>query len=353
MMNGTFFRALLLVFVALVTSAAGYWAGKTFGREVGNAAEQKPELVTTKARTGTLEEVYAVPINLEWTQDLSLPFLGDPGVVTALNSEPGRFFSTTSGSVIGTVDGQPIVVIEGGHPAYRLMELGVAGPDVAQLQDHLVSTGHLAANNADGTFGPPTAQAVQEWWETLGVDGRDTVPVGSVTFASDLPRLLSTDPTVRVGELISNGAPFLVGVPSTPVATVTLTEIQDQRFRTEGATFTARDPSGTEVEMTVLGTRIRDRATEIELELASGQFDDWSGLTLSARDPVRLNGRMVVTPPIKGTILPSAALNDHVGFSATLRFADGTPKEVTVLAVVGGLAIVEPLVPGTEVVVGQ
>ena len=344
---------LMLALVVAAAGGAGFWTGQQFSREVDNAGVEVPQPVTAAARTGTLGEVYPVPISLEWAQDLSLPFLGDTGIVTALSAEPGVFASVASGSAIGTVNGEPIVVIEGEHPAYRLMALGVAGIDVAQLQDHLVSAGFLAVADADGSFGAATAQAVQAWWETLGVSDRDTVPIGSIIFAGDLPRLVSADPSVRVGELISTGAPFLVGVSSTPVATVKLTEIQENRFLAEGATFSGSDPTGAEVEMAVLGTQVRDRATEIELAFPSGQLEEWSGLTLSPGNPARLSGRMVVTPPTEGTIVPLAALNDLADSKATLRLASGAAADVKVLAVVGGLAIVEPLESGTEVVVGQ
>lgn len=346
-------RVLLSVLVVISAGGGGFWAGQQFGREVGNVDSEAPEPVTATARTGTLAEEYPVPISLEWTQDLSLPFLGDSGVVTTLSAESVGFASIASGSVIGTVNGEPVVVIEGEHPAFRLMELGVAGDDIAQLQDHLVSAGHLAAAYADGTFGPPTARAVQEWWETLGVNDRDTVPMGSIIFAGDLPRLLSTDPSVRVGELIMTGAPFLVGVSSTPVATVKLTEIQDQRFQAEGAAFTVSDPTGAEVEIAVLGTQVREGATEVELAFQTGLLDGWPELTLSPGHPARLSGRMVVTPPTEGTIVPLAALNDVVGSIATVRLAGGAAADLKVVAVVGGLAIVEPLKPGTEVLVGQ
>ena len=353
MVGRSSFRVLLLALVVTAAGGAGFWAGQQFGSEVDNTESETPEPVTAAARTGTLGEEYTVPISLEWTQDLSLPFLGDTGVVTALSTDSGGFASVSSGSMIGTVDGEPVVVIEGEQPAYRLMELGVAGIDVAQLQDHLVSAGFLAAADADGSFGATTAQAVQEWWGTLGVSDRDTVPNGSIIFAGDLPRLVSTDPSVRVGELIATGAPFLVGVSSTPVATVALTEIQENRFLAEGAAFLVIDPTGVEVEMTVLGTQIRDRATEIELALPPDEFEGWTNLALSPGNPTRLSGRMVVTPPTDGTIVPAAALNDLADSDATLRLADGGAVDVKVVAVVGGQAIVEPLDPGTVVVVGR
>ena len=234
------------------------------------------------------------------------------------------------------------------------MELGVAGVDVAQLQDHLVSTGLLAVADADGSFGPATAQAVQELWQTLGVNDRDTVPIGSIIFAGDLPRLVSTDPSVRVGEFIATGAPFLVGVSFDSGCNRDTDRDPGESIPGRGSDVSwVSDPTGAEVEMTVLGTQIRDRATAIELALPSDEFDGWSNLTLLPGNPARLSGRMVVTPPTEGTIVPSAALNDLADSNATVRLASGSAVDVKVVAVVGGLAVVEPLEPGTVVVVGQ
>lgn len=294
-----------------------------------------------------------MPVSLEWTPDLALPFLGESGVVTTLSTDTGSFVGVESGSVIATIDGEPVVVIEGEQPAYRPLARGVAGADVEQLQDHLVLAGLLAAADADGSFGEATAQAVAAWWETVGVSDRDNVPLGSVIFAGDMPRLLAADPSVRVGHLIATGAPLLVGVSSTPVTTVTPTEIQENRFLAEGATFTVNDPAGAEIELTVLGSEVTDRATEIRLAFPPGRLDELSQLTLSPGQPARISGRMVVTPLTEGTIVPTAALIDITGADATLRLADGTAVDVRVVAVVGGQAIVEPLEPGTDVVVGQ
>ena len=353
-MAGRFsFRVLLAVLVVALAAGAGFWAGLQFAHEADGGEVEVLQPVTATARSGTLGEEYAVPVSLEWVPDLALPFLGEAGVVTALSAESGSFASVASGSVIGAVDGEPIVVIEGDHPAYRPMAPGVAGEDVEQLQNHLVSAGFLAVADADGSFGVSTARAVQSWWATLGVSGRDTVPLGRVIFAGDLPRLLSTDSSVRVGHLIATGAPLLAGVSSTPVTTVELTEIQESRFLAEGATFTVNDPTGAVVELTVLESRVGDRAVEVQLAFPPGGFDEWPQLTRSPGQPARISGRMVVTPPTEGTLVPLAALNDHAGADATLRLADGATVDVRVVAVVGGQAIVDPLEPGTDVVVGQ
>ena len=344
-------RLFALVLVVLLAAGAGYWAGQQFDSADDDNEIEPSEPLTTTTRTGTLGEEYPAPISLEWTQNLALPFLGETGVVTALRSDSGSFSSVESGAVIGTVNGTPVVVLEGEQPAHRRMEVGITGIDVAQLQAFLVLAGFLMANDADGTFGEATAQAVQDWWETLGVEDRNTVPIGSVIFASDLPRLLSTDQSVRVGQFITTGAPFLVGVSSTPVASVTLTDIQEQRFLVEGAKFYASDPNGAEVEMTVLASQIRDGTNNIELGLPADVFDRWSFLISAPGTPARLRGRMVVTPPVEGTIVALAALNNLTDSNATVRLASGDEVVVKVVAVVGGQAIVEPIDPGEVVVI--
>ncbi len=48
-----------------------------------------------------------------------------------------------------------------------------------------------------------TAKAVKAWWETLGITGRTTVPRGAVIFVANLPRLLTVDSAVQIGDLIA------------------------------------------------------------------------------------------------------------------------------------------------------
>lgn len=346
-------RIVLLGVIVVLAAGAGFWTGWQLNSTADTTELDVPQLITTTARTGTLGEEYPVAIRLEWTSNLSLPFLGETGILTTLNAEPGEFTTVASGTTIGTVNGQPIVVINGEHPAYRAMMLGTTGVDVAQLQAHLISIGLLATTDANGHYGPATEHAVEAWWETLGIKERNTVPKGSVIFAKDMPRLLSTDPAVRIGDIINTGTPFLMGISAMPTVTVRLTDFQAQRYLDVGATFRAKNLANTDVEMTVLGSAIREGTTEITLAFPEDWANEHLETTVSPGQSLRLGGRMVVTPVTEGTVVPLAALTETTGSDATVRLADGTSRDVTVIASVGGLAVVEPLEPGTVVVVDQ
>lgn len=346
-------RVLLLGVTVAIAAGAGFWAGQQLNSTADTTELDVPQPITTTARTGTLGEEYPVAIRLEWTTNLSLPFLGETGILTTLNSEPEVFTSLESGTVIGTVNGEPIVVINGEHPAYRPMMLGITGVDVEQLQAHLVSTGLLASTDANGYYGTGTEHAVEAWWETLGIKERNTVPKGSIIFAKDMPRLLTTDPATRIGDIINMGTPLLTGISATPTITVRLTDFQAQRYLDVGATFWAKNLANTDVEMTVLGSEIREGTTEIQLAFPADWVDEHMETTVLPGQSLRLGGRMVVQPPTQGTIIPLAALYETAGSDATVRLADGTSTDVRIIASVGGLAVVKPLEPGTVVVVDQ
>lgn len=344
---------MLLAFVVIATGGSGFWAGQQFSGSDQDLLAGPTEPVTAEARAGSLSETYPVPVSVEWAQDLSVPFLGDPGVVTSLGADPDVVASVDSGAVIGAVDGQPIVIIEGQHPAYRTLEAGTTGPDVAQLQDHLVAAGLLSADASDGTFGSSTADAVEAWWETLGITGRTAVPRGSVIFVADLPRLLTVDSAVQVGGLIAYGANLVIGVSRSPVAIVTLTELQERRFLAEDAEFSILDPGGGEIKATVSDARVRDFATEVVLTVSPDELGQLSTSALAPGRIVRLSGRMTITAPVEGTVVPAAALGDPSAPETTIRLVDGSVRTVTVIAVVGGEAVVDPLEPGVTIVIGK
>ena len=61
------------------------------------------------------------------------------------------------GSVLLEVAGQPFFVLQGTVPAYRNLEPGETGPDVAELQDDLESLGYSTGADASGSFGRGTS----------------------------------------------------------------------------------------------------------------------------------------------------------------------------------------------------
>jgi len=73
------------------------------------------------------------------------------------------------GHAIAEVDGRPVILLRGRLPAYRNLHEGDHGPDVAQLQQALVSLGY-ADFDPSGIFGKSTALALLLFYRHLGYD---------------------------------------------------------------------------------------------------------------------------------------------------------------------------------------
>ena len=144
-------------------------------------------------------------------------------IVTRIFHHAGN--TVGQGSVLLEVAGQPFFVLEGVVPAYRNLQPGETGPDVAQLQADLQSLGYSTGGDASGSFGPGTSAAVNAFYQAIGyapekvtagpkADRGPVVPLGQFTFVPRLPaRIVSL--TAKVGQSISASALTLaIGNPA-------------------------------------------------------------------------------------------------------------------------------------------
>jgi len=144
-------------------------------------------------------------------------------IVTRIFHRAGN--SVGQGSVLLEVAGQPFFVLQGTVPAYRNLQPGETGPDVAQLQADLQSLGYSSGGDTSGTFGPGTSAAVNAYYQAIGyvpqkitagpkADRGPVVPLGQFTFVPRLPaRIVSLN--AKVGQSISAGALTLaIGNPT-------------------------------------------------------------------------------------------------------------------------------------------
>ena len=123
------------------------------------------------------------------------------GTVTHLVAEGETL---DQGDVLLAIDGEPVVLLLGDVPAYRLMEVGVEGADVLQLQVALEELGFGSGLTSDGTFNLATAAAVVLWQVSVGARPDGIVNLGDVVF---LPE------PIRVGEtLVSVGVELRDGM---------------------------------------------------------------------------------------------------------------------------------------------
>ncbi len=80
----------------------------------------------------------------------------------------GRGALVQAGSVIVEVAGRPLFAFQGSVPAYRNLEPGDTGSDVAQLQVGLESLGYSVGGDTSGVFGAGTGAAVAAYYTALG-----------------------------------------------------------------------------------------------------------------------------------------------------------------------------------------
>jgi peptidoglycan hydrolase-like protein with peptidoglycan-binding domain len=111
-----------------------------------------------------------------------------------------------SGDVLYSVDGSPIVALDGKLPAWRSLSVGSKdGPDIKQLELSLSALGFDLSHKAtvNEHFDSATQTMVKAWQTSIGVSATGTIPLGTVVF---LPTT-STVTTVsqKVGAKVGDG----------------------------------------------------------------------------------------------------------------------------------------------------
>lgn len=206
-------RALLggTLLVALIgAGAVGWWSAGIASRPVATLPEPSDDIWFT-VEEGEVGSTREVPVTGQWDAAATVTAAA-AGVLTERLADDGA--TVESGSVVGTVDLQPIVVAEGAVPSFRTLSRNARGQDVAQLQELLVAQGLLASDAIDGAFGRATEQAVSDWEENLGLDATGTVPLGRLMFVPGLPARARW--LADVGDSISPGMPLLELLDASP-----------------------------------------------------------------------------------------------------------------------------------------
>lgn len=101
------------------------------------------------------------------------------------------------GTVIATVDAQPVVAMYGTQPFWRDLESGDDGVDVAQLEANLAALGFDADGDmtVDRNYTAATSEAVEAWEESLGLEASGDVPLGRAVVIGG-PSVVSEASTV-------------------------------------------------------------------------------------------------------------------------------------------------------------
>lgn len=113
------------------------------------------------------------------------------------------------GTVVATIDGEPVVAMLGDVPTYRdLSTDSTDGVDVRQLEENLVLLGFDPDGeiDIDEVYDDATADAVTLWEDSLGLEGDGEVTQGQIVSVPG--HLLVDSTTVSIGGSVASGSPM-------------------------------------------------------------------------------------------------------------------------------------------------
>lgn len=256
--------------------------------ELATAEVLQQDLVTYDETTATLGFTDSVTV--------SSPVAG---TVTSVVAEGD---SVEAGSVVATIDGDPVVALVGDIPGWRdLSSSSDDGVDIRQLETNLVLLGFDpdGAIVIDEEFDDATEAAVDLWEASLGLDPDGEVPQSQVVYVGG--SLLVDSVSATVGGAVSSGAALVTGrqtqrsflVPAAAPTTIVVGRFADAGTEvTTGTTLFERNelPVAAIVgDVSALPALARDLSVGVddgmdvkllEQMLASGGFDPDGTMTV-------------------------------------------------------------------------
>ncbi len=272
---------------------------------------------TVEAAPG-LAEVVQTDLAVTSTYDGSLGrTTGDPviarraGTVTAV-PEPGAVIG--DGDVLVWIDNEPVVVLLGDLPAWRSMNEGSEGADVAQLEQALDRLGFDTEDElaVDDEFTARTGELFADLLVAAGGPEQETVELGDVVF---LPQPIRVDEVlVNVGDPINPGVP-VVSISSDEVTITFGLPTTEQGVIGVGSVVEVEMPNGTDTTATV------DSISTIATRGEPGTDASFE-VTLTLDDPTVAEG--IDEAPVEVTIVTESVEGViAVPVTALLALAEG------------------------------
>lgn len=177
-----------------VVAVAALVVGLVTGRFITSPAERALSAaapprttLTDQVRSSVVSQTVSVggsltPGNVT-NVDLSGNSGDSQGFITGVRVAIGQ--QVNAGTVLIEVSGRPVIVLPGAIPAYRTLTPGVAGPDVAQLQEALRTLGLL--QGSEDSYGARTQAAVATLYTRVGFTPART-PITELDSALDNQR---------------------------------------------------------------------------------------------------------------------------------------------------------------------
>ncbi|MET8310284.1 peptidoglycan-binding domain-containing protein [Micromonospora sp. NPDC005173] len=242
-MSGRWRRVLFGVVAAAVVAAAAAMSAGAFAGGGDDSPVGTPAVDTVKVTRSTITAATVVEGEIGYSQPSAVTSKA-AGTLTWLAAAGS---TVRRGQPLLRADNNPIVLLYGGLPFYRVLADAVKGPDVAQLEANLVALKYTGFE-ADTSYSASTAAAVKRWQKDLGLPVTGTVAPTDVIVAPGPLRIAT--PTARLGAPAAGD--ILTASPTTLIVTAKVPATAPDLAK-KGAKATAALPDGAPVEATVLG----------------------------------------------------------------------------------------------------
>jgi peptidoglycan hydrolase-like protein with peptidoglycan-binding domain len=205
--------------VTTLSGTLGYPQGDQIVSRLTGTITGVAEAGSTVSEGGTLFEVDGSPVTLlvgsyPATRDLGPSQVAVPaglgGIVTEVPTEDEVIDFNQQ---LFRVNDQPVILLQGGTPAWRSMRRNTEGVDVLELETALTAMGYdpNGSMTIDDTFSAATQTVVEAWQTDVGlpVDGR--VDLGEVVFLPQPVTVKSV--SAQVGSSVGSATPVVSVLP--------------------------------------------------------------------------------------------------------------------------------------------
>ncbi|HEX5595495.1 MAG TPA: peptidoglycan-binding domain-containing protein [Micromonosporaceae bacterium] len=296
------------------------------------------------------------------------PAASAEGVVTSIAvAAPGNI---KAGTQLYSVNLRPVVAGQGLVPGFRDLSQGMRGADVRQLRQFLCGQGWKAVCRGSDRFDRDLSKAVVSWQKRLGVEADGVVRSGDILWFPSLPMRVRPSGTLKLGETATRG-----DRPFTIEAGAAVLELHVSREQAALVPVGASAVVGGDRSAVVARIAPADGQPEIETErpvtteagdTAGGdeflielvddgskkplcQVDTFCTNLLGERRSVTTEVVVQTVPERQGPAVPVGAIRTDAGGQTYVRMADGRLAEIVVVAVAGGVAIVNGLAIGDQI----
>lgn len=340
----------LLILALAAVAAAAFWAGRVALAPPTDPLANDVRPVTYEVVEQTLGRSIQVAAVAEW-ESRPLGRAWVEGIVTSVDFAPGD--AVDAGDILFTVNLRPVVVAEGDVPAFRDLQLGDTGPDVAQLQTLLAQLGFLDGE-PDGQFGDSVLAAVRAWQDSIQVDDDGIVRQGDLLFAPRLPVRVVATSALEVGVVLVGGEVVVNGLSSEPSVVVPLTIDQRNLVPLSGSVRLTY-PDGVWEAVIARAVETSEQGVgRLDLVLEAPEGGPLCGQECAEWIPplgtTDFAAEVVVVPEVTGPVVPVAAIVTDPGGAQSVQLVGGEKVPIEVLASTGALAVVSGIEPGDLVV---